>query len=643
MNFRNQLGQVFSSLLLFGFWGNSQGHAQEHTACFEGQLGPDDVQRAQFGFSMDRDGNWLVVGAPFDSEVLNESGAVYVFHREGEEWVQTQKLLASDAALFPGQRFGHAVSISEDFIAVSTEFVQAYVIGNPIPMSSEQVYLFQRQENQWLEQARLLPTNHSPGDHFGESLSLDGNRLLVGAPERFTVEPFLYGSAYLFQYQEGIWIEEAELRASADYYSYGFGAAVELEDSLAIVGAPLAYSISFTSSELRGRVFIFQQNASLWEQESVLLPTGVDFSDRFGAAISLDNNQLLVGAPEEYLDQSASRGAAYIFQREQGSWQQVVRLLSGNPENGFRFGVKVSLFENHAAVADSSGKYYGYPPSRNSVHVFENAGGIWNERGNIFAPSTFPNISSFSDFGQSVNLNAQELLVGDPQFLYGLSGSILSYSIAENCLQDCNSNGTDDLIEVLLGHSQDLNHNQLPDECELPFRIVYSDPSNGLIDPRQPSDSMGNINVGINGVYLQFNTAGLGMVPEEWMVSEIGGDGIAPGISYLQASSVGAVSFYLNSVLEPGTWTIFTHIPTGEAIRVGYLPGDVNGDGTSSPHDILTLLNIMLGVEPIQPGKEYYVDINRNGLLEPYDILRLIDLLLGNGVYESYFYQSLPE
>jgi len=63
-------------------------------------------------------------------------------------------------------------------------------------------------------------------------------------------------------------------------------------------------------------------------------------------------------------------------------------------------------------------------------------------------------------------------------------------------------------------------------------------------------------------------------------------------------------------------------------LTLGFLPGDVNGDDTSSPADILDLMDDLNHVRV--PGlNEWQCDIDRSSLCAPADILRLIDLLNG--------------
>ncbi len=96
----------------------------------------------------------------------------------------------------------------------------------------------------------------------------------------------------------------------------------------------------------------------------------------------------------------------------------------------------------------------------------------------------------------------------------------------------------------------------------------------------------------------------------------------------------------LSEPIPPGAWTTVTHVLSGTSIRVGHLPGDVDGNRVSTPTDILQLIDGLNGliVWPI-----WSTDINRSGLAEPSDILSVIDLLNGAGVFDPWHGRSLPE
>ncbi len=172
-----------------------------------------------------------------------------------------------------------------------------------------------------------------------------------------------------------------------------------------------------------------------------------------------------------------------------------------------------------------------------------------------------------------------------------------------------------------------------------PERITSSVPAHNSIDARQPSDIKGKEYFGFQSVDLSFDMAPIGLAANDFSTQEQGGDGIAPALQSFVFLDTQTVQMNFSNSIEPGAWTTITHIPSGSSVRLGYLPGDVNGDRTSSPVDILALIDSLNGVTP---RPIYSTDMNRSGVAEPSDILRLIDLLNGAGAYEIWNGVSLP-
>ncbi len=174
-----------------------------------------------------------------------------------------------------------------------------------------------------------------------------------------------------------------------------------------------------------------------------------------------------------------------------------------------------------------------------------------------------------------------------------------------------------------------------------PVSIASSSPASNSIDARQPSDIDGQNPTGIRRVEIEFNGSIECVSPNrnDFLLSELGGNGIAPEIENIELLSDLRLALNLTEPLQLSTWLTVQYIPTGEQIRLGYLPADVNGDATSSPADILVLINSLTGVS-VRAIES--TDINRSGLAESSDILRLIDLLNGAGAFDVWNGQSLP-
>jgi hypothetical protein len=171
-----------------------------------------------------------------------------------------------------------------------------------------------------------------------------------------------------------------------------------------------------------------------------------------------------------------------------------------------------------------------------------------------------------------------------------------------------------------------------------PNSIVWSDPPHNTIDARQPTNIDGSGEFGWDKIDLVF-AQDICVENLDFRMDEIGGDDRAPQIASATFESPTELRAYFTDPIDPGAWTTIEHVTTGATMRLGYLPGDVNGDGTTSPVDILALIDALNGVteRPI-----WATDIDRSGVANPADILRLIDLLSGAGAFDVWNGAALP-
>ena len=155
-----------------------------------------------FGWSvsLSTDGNFLAVGAHAEDSsvtgigsnqldnVATDSGAVYLFSRHGEDWLQDTYIKASNTEA--GDWFGRNVALSGDatVLAVSARNEDSAAIGingnqfDNSAMDSGAVYLFRRQGDKWVQNSYVKASNTGAGDYFIKlSISEDGCTLAVGA------------------------------------------------------------------------------------------------------------------------------------------------------------------------------------------------------------------------------------------------------------------------------------------------------------------------------------------------------------------------------------------------------------------------------------------------------------------------------
>src|SRR5262249_53881388 len=154
-------------------------------------------------------------------------------------------------------------------------------------------YVFVRSGNVWTEQAKLLASDGQPNDHFGNSVAISGDTVVVGAHNDNTMYTAV-GSAYVFVRSGNVWTEQAKLFA-ADGAAYDhFGFSVAISGDTAVAGAPYDDDVG----DGAGSVYVFVRSGNAWTQQAKLLDSsnGLPF-DNLGYSLAIRADTIAVGVP----------------------------------------------------------------------------------------------------------------------------------------------------------------------------------------------------------------------------------------------------------------------------------------------------------------------------------------------------------
>ena len=284
---------------------------------------------ARFGYSTSYDNNTLMIGAHADNKAGKRSGSVYVFERKNNEWQKTSVLSASDAS--EGDLFGMAVSLSGD-----TVLIGAYADDDGGEKSGS-VYVFERKAGEWVETEKLHASDAKKQDWFGFSVSLDKNIALIGAygsDEHGNHS----GSAYIFERDNDQWLETAKLMASDAAPDHLFSRSLVIKDGIVLVGAHGDDTYGLQS----GAVYVYERDGEQWVQSNKITAPDGKKHMHFGNFLSFDGKALAIGA---YGDrgQGGYAGSVYIFERGEVGWQLMQKVTASDSDKGDFFGHSVSI------------------------------------------------------------------------------------------------------------------------------------------------------------------------------------------------------------------------------------------------------------------------------------------------------------
>jgi hypothetical protein len=269
--------------------------------CQVAKLTASDMARGD-GFGVnDIDGDYIVVGAPGNDDACPSdpdcnSGSAYVFKRvdpgtpwdaRDDTWIEQAKLLAPDGE--PGDGFGARVAISGDYVLLSASRSDDANPGDPA-CDSGAAYVFRREGDAWLFDAKLTAADGECGDRFGLDLDLDIEFAVIGAPEHQPVDPGSgEGTVYAFRRTSGSWGLETRLIASEGLGLAGLG------QSVATCGGVIAARIIDHTAGDAYSVRVYRHVGGTWPLESSLEPIDPLAGDLFGEDIGTDGMLIVVG------------------------------------------------------------------------------------------------------------------------------------------------------------------------------------------------------------------------------------------------------------------------------------------------------------------------------------------------------------
>lgn len=196
-----------------------------------------------------------------------------------------------------------------------------------------------------------------------------------------------------------------------------FGQSVDISSEFAVIGAPNADTLG----ENAGAAYIYRLepgSTNKWTQWRRLEPATVTAGNRFGRSVAITEDFLAVGTSEQ-VPVAGQTGAVYIYRRQEGgadNWGEWMRLTPTNLTGSSRFGYSVAMHGDLLAVGAPDATLPGGAASAGAVLLFKRHQGGSNAWGEIMRWSPYGAGADGADFGWSVALSDDTLVVGAPKY-----------------------------------------------------------------------------------------------------------------------------------------------------------------------------------------------------------------------------------
>ena len=371
---------------------------------------------------------------------------------------------------------------------------------------------YERLGTAWIQKDSIVPADADADDGFGSSMAVSGSMAVVGAPNKNGDE----GAVYVFEKQNGVWVQTQILQSANPLAGDTYGFAVAIEGSTIAVGAPQSVAedpdnpVDADINNDPGYVEIWNHNGTEFQRSASLdifdpLNGG---GEEFGRSLVLtDNNWLMVGAPSDGPPNGAGRIYGYRFNGTE--WDLVQELSTPDSPSGAAFGMVLSWSAGTLAVSsESTLAPVVDDPRIGAVYTFDNSedGSSWSQTDRLISTTALS-----QEYGFSQQISGDMLIVGEPGadnvglvHLYNrmadgtwdlvdlirpiiiADGDNLGTAVATNgewiaysadgiltniehreIVPDCNANGADDRCEIRSGLIPDCNGNIIPDSCDI--------------------------------------------------------------------------------------------------------------------------------------------------------------------------------
>lgn len=261
----------------------------------------------RFGIFVALSGDTALVGAWWDDvEGITDAGSAYVYSWDGVQWVEQAKVTASDGA--EGANFGFSVDVDGNKALVGAILDDA---GGVVDAGS--AYLLQWNGGQWVEHSKLTASDGEAGDEFRVSVSLStltGISALVGARYDDIGGVADAGSAYAYYWDGSQWVEQAKLTAVDGEENDQYGRSVAINGNTALIGARFDDIGAVMDT---GSAHMYRWDGSQWTLQIKLSISDAEDCDWFGRSVALSGNNALISANKEDVGDKVDAGTAYMF------------------------------------------------------------------------------------------------------------------------------------------------------------------------------------------------------------------------------------------------------------------------------------------------------------------------------------------
>ncbi len=324
-------------------------------------------------------------------------------------------ITASDAGA--NDHFGSSVAISGNYIVVGSPNEDAGTASD-----GGSAYLYKKAANGAVTQIAQLHANTPvQEEYFGYSVAIEGNVIVVGAPESNGI-----GNAYVFviDANDSVSLPAQQIGLVTGATGDTFGSAVAISGDYIVVGAP---------GNISADLFKLDANKTASWVHSITV-SSLSQIDKYGSSVAIDGDYIVVGAPEQVISGINGAGSVYLYKKDASDNIATNGVVNISPIVDYDyFGSSVGISGNYVVVGaygvdelgSDSGNAYLYKITATSLDLLQN-----------ITPNISPySLSAGDSFGYSIGISGEYIIIGANKKDFGAAndaGSAYIYHIDTN-------------------------------------------------------------------------------------------------------------------------------------------------------------------------------------------------------------------
>ncbi|MDY0140975.1 MAG: MBG domain-containing protein, partial [Bacteroidales bacterium] len=340
---------------------------------------------------------------------------LFSLRTNAQNWDQIVKTCASDRN--GEEYYGKSVAIDGDFAIVGAWGQDRDALGNNYLPQAGAAYILQNINDSWVEIQKITASDRASEDNFGYSVDIKGDYAVVGAWRTTDYSDssnpiWTSGAVYVFYNNAGVWEAFQKITPLDGKLNQYFGNSVSIDGDFIVVGSNndhtnALYTDSLTSA---GSIYVFENNGTNWIQTQKIVPSDRAAADIFGCSVDICGDYIIAGAYNKHKDAIISAGAAYVFYYNGSTWTQIQKLLSTEIKTQGYFGSDVVINDSFAVVGARGEDENEFITNTGAAYIYSNigAGATLSFSSKIIASDQLSN----DNFGCSVDIDGNYIVVG---------------------------------------------------------------------------------------------------------------------------------------------------------------------------------------------------------------------------------------